>query len=77
MTPIERLLAVVNDPKYQEFTDELVALRGPFFDSAGIYAHLDGVAKIMPRLRDAALQMQPPEPEQVEPDPEGPEPVDD
>jgi len=68
MTPIDRLIAVVDDPKYQEFTDELTALRSAFFENGSVFAHLDGVARIMPRLREAALQMLP-APEPVEPDP--------
>ncbi len=53
-TPIERLTDIVNDPKYQEFAEGLAELRTAFFDDAVVFAHLNGVAIIMPRLKEAA-----------------------
>lgn len=59
-TPIEALAALVNDPAYRTIAEGMAALRQPLFDQVNLFAHVDALAQIMPRLENALEAAMPP-----------------
>jgi len=70
-TPIEALTALVNDPAYRAIAEGMAALRQPLFDQASLFAHVDALAQIMPRLEQAIERVMPPAEEPVAPEEPG------
>jgi len=58
-TPIETLAALVRHSSYASIADGMAALRQPLFDNAILFAHVDALAQIMPRLAAAIDKLVP------------------
>lgn len=54
------LRAIVENPAYAELLEGLRAQRVTFIDDSSLYAHVNGLVEIMPRLKQA-LDSQPTE----------------
>ena len=68
-TPGETLAAVLALPQYDEIATVMSNLRKDYFDTP-LFAHIDGLAQIMPRLKAAGAAPPPAEEADPAPDPE-------
>ncbi len=59
MTPIEQLAEIVNMPEYDEIASGINQLRAVFLDNPHIFAHVDGLVQIMPRLKNIVQGLTP------------------
>jgi len=57
-TPMEALLSLVNRPSFATIANGMTELRAAFIDDRRLFAHIDALHQIMPRLKAVANKVQ-------------------